>query len=194
MFNLSLIEEFITKIRKIPGTSRKQAEKIVAWILYSKDDEIYELSNYFKKLKDNISFCSFCNIPQENNNCYICNDTSRENKLLVVENPLIIEKLEKLSLFKGKYFVFKNLVKNEKSLDKFYLDLSKLLKYCKNFEEVIFGISPTLEGEVTTNLIRKEFEKFQINSSQLAIGIPIGASIDYMDEITLKFSIKNRQK
>lgn len=74
-------------------------------------------------------------------------------------------------------------------------DFNNLLDYVDNFNEIIIGLSPTAEGVLTSNLIFDTIkkEKPNINISSLAIGIPMGSSIDYMDQLTISYAIKNRK-
>ncbi|WP_416373514.1 hypothetical protein [Mycoplasmopsis felis] len=71
--------------------------------------------------------------------------------------------------------------------------INEFVKYSKEFDEVILGISPTLEGEILNNILKDILKTNSIKVSHLAIGVPLGASVDYIDETTLKMSIKNRQ-
>ncbi|VEU58622.1 toprim domain-containing protein [Mycoplasmopsis gallinacea] len=194
MFNSPTIEEFIEKLKKIPGISKKQAEKIVFWVLNSNEEDVNSVSNYFKKVKERISFCQFCLNAKEDDLCYICNDQDRKNTLMIVESQLVIQKIENARFYNGKYFVFEKLLKEENDTQKVMQIISKLKTYCQSFDEVILAISPTLQGEITNALIKKELEPLNIKVSQLAIGVPIGASVDYMDEFTLKFALEHRQK
>ncbi|RIV16704.1 toprim domain-containing protein [Mycoplasmopsis gallopavonis] len=194
MFNSKTIEEFIEKARKVPGISRKQAEKIVFWILNSSEEEVFSLASSIRKVKDKITFCPTCGNAIDQGACPICSENDRDNILLVVENVAIIEKIEKAKFYYGKYFVFKDLIKNEQDIQKAQIQITNLINYAKNFEEVILGISPNIHGEITNNILKKKLQDHNIKVSQLAIGLPIGSSVDYIDDITLKLSLVNRSK
>lgn len=195
MFKSDLIENFIDQAKKIPGISKKQAEKIVLWILNSDTQKVFEISNLMKKIKENIKFCPLCgNAVEDIENCAICHDPQRDNILLVVENVGIIEKIERAKFYYGKYFVFKQLIKTENDLSKIQNEIDRLVSYSTNFDEIILGISPTLEGEITNNILRKKIREKQLEVSQLAIGLPLGSSLDYIDDITLKLSLIHRSK
>ncbi|UUM19717.1 MULTISPECIES: toprim domain-containing protein [unclassified Mycoplasma] len=194
MFFSDSISKFIEEIRKLPNISKKQAEKIVLWVLQSPDSDVLRVANSFKRLKEKVHFCNFCQSPSEIEYCKYCDNAQRENKLLLVENFTIIDKIENAGFYKGKYYTFKNILKKESDVDKTMFEINSLKEYAQSFDEVILGISPTLHGEMTNVLIKKELSKIGINVSQLAIGVPIGASMDYIDEMTLKFSLIHRQK
>ncbi|WP_406614012.1 toprim domain-containing protein [Mycoplasma corogypsi] len=194
MFDLPTISEFIERIKKIPGISKKQAEKIVLWILASEELDVNVLANLFKRIKTQISFCEICGFSIENGKCSICHNDERDNVLLVVENLAALQKIENGGYYFGKYFIFNTLIKNDIDLKKAENNLSKLEKYAKSFDEIILAISPTLEGEMTNNIIKSRLSYLNLKVSSLAIGIPIGAQVDYIDDITLKMSLSNRKK
>ncbi|UUD36386.1 toprim domain-containing protein [Mycoplasmopsis citelli] len=194
MFFSDSIQKFIEEIRKLPNVSKKQAEKIVLWVLEHTESEVGLLANSFKRLKEKVHFCNLCQSPSEIDYCKYCDNSQRDNQLLIVENFTVIDKIENAGFYKGKYYTFKSLLKKESDVDKTLFEINSLKEYAKTFDEVILGISPTLHGEMTNVLIKKELTKMGINVSQLAIGVPIGASMDYIDETTLKFSLMHRQK
>ncbi|WP_036453007.1 toprim domain-containing protein [Mycoplasma buteonis] len=195
MFNSKIIQEFIDRFKKVPGISKKQAEKMVLWILNNPEHDVFLLANDIKKIKEKITFCEICgNAKELDSNCEICENNQRDNVLLIVENVGIIEKIERAKFYYGKYFVFKNLIKNEKDIIKIKDQIDTLVEYAEKFDEVILAISPTYEGEITKQILKKYLISKNISVSQLAIGLPLGSSVDYIDEITLKMSMINRSK
>lgn len=191
---IKAIEEAIEKIKKIDNLTTKQAEKIVNWIIETDEKHVLEVSNSFMELKRKIKYCSLCGYQTEEQKCSICVDSSRSNVLFIVENSKVINKMEKANIYDGKYFIFNNVISDEKSLDESNELIEKLIFYAKDFEEVIIGISPTLGGELTSQILKKYLRENNIKVSQLAIGLPVGASVDYIDTITLEQSIRNRTK
>ncbi|UWV82316.1 toprim domain-containing protein [Mycoplasmopsis cynos] len=146
-------------------------------------------------MKENTTFCQMCTNPIFNDEeCEICTDDSRENKLLVVESLQILNKIEKANFFKGKYFVFGKKLKSDYLIEKEIDLINKLSEYAKGFDEVILGISPNFDGEIIKYVLRKYLKNNAKKISELAIGLPIGSSVDYIDEITLKQSLINRTK
>ncbi|QNM93627.1 recombination protein RecR [Mycoplasma sp. Pen4] len=187
------ILEFVVKAKQIPGISKKQAEKIVYWILATEEDTVNDFANSIKKIKEHTDFCSICTNITYKGVCNVCSDLERENTLLIVESLQNLQKIEKAGFYKGKYYVFPHLVENITDIKKHSQEFDKLLNYSKTFDEVILGISPTLKGEITNEIIKKELQSCNVKVSQLAIGLPLGSSVDYIDEITLRFALKNRQ-
>ncbi|ATO30569.1 recombination protein RecR [Mycoplasmopsis bovirhinis] len=194
MFNSEKINETILRLTKLPGITKKTAEKIIYWILESSEQEVNLLANSFKSLKHDILFCQMCTAPLfENHECSVCNDQTRENKLLIVESLQIMQKIEKAKFYKGKYFVFRKKLLSETIINKEMNLINELITYARTFDEVIFGISPNIDGEITKHVLRKFLEKKNLNLTELAVGLPIGSSVDYIDEITLKLSLENRK-
>ncbi|MCU4706668.1 recombination protein RecR [Mycoplasma sp. CSL7503-lung] len=193
MFDSEIIEEFIKKITKLPNISKKTAEKIVYWIFEQDYQTVGLLANSFKIVKEKISLCEFCSRPKDGLECSICNDSDRENTLLVIENLQILDKIEKGEFYKGKYFVFNKKLNTQNEINENSDLIAKLIEHSKNFNEVILGISPNLEGEIVSTVLKGFLESNNINVTQIAIGIPIGASVDYIDQGTLNFSLKNRK-
>ncbi|QKT05169.1 recombination protein RecR [Mycoplasma sp. OR1901] len=193
MFDSEIIEEFIKKVTKLPSISKKTAEKIVYWIFEQDYQTVGLLANSFKQIKEEIMLCEFCSRPKEKNECSICGDINRENKLLIIESLQILEKFEKGNFYKGKYFVFNKKLNTQNDINNNSELIAKLIDHAKNFNEVILGISPNLEGEIVSAVLKGFLESHNINVTQIAIGVPIGASVDYIDQGTLNFSLKNRK-
>ena len=60
-------------------------------------------------------------------------------------------------------------------------------------KEVIIAIKPSIEGETTALYITKMLEKYDVVVSRIALGIPMGAEIDYVDALTLEMALENRK-
>lgn len=194
MFELETIKELVKRLQNIDGVSKKQAQKIANWIIFNDNKNICELLEAIKNVKNAIVSCELCGYLSEQKICNICLDEDRDKVLIVVENVLNISKFEKDGLFYGKYFVFDNLIEDNKENDKLEEKTQKLISRASLFKEVILAISPTLKGEITSIYIKKVLEKNMIHVSKIAIGVPIGANIDYIDSMTLRQAIMNRKK
>ncbi|TDV23562.1 DNA replication and repair protein RecR [Mycoplasmopsis mustelae] len=195
MFESEDINNLIQKLKKIPGFSKKSSEKFVYWIFDNEQISVNLLVNDIKKIKENTKFCNNCtNILDKKLECKICNDETRKNTLLVLENLSILDKIEKSGFYFGRYFIFNKQIESEYDYKNNLAYINDFLNYAKGFEEIILGISPTLKGEILINILKKALKNLKLKVSQIAIGVPLGASVDYIDETTLKFSIKNRQK
>ena len=125
-----------------------------------------------------------------------CSDDSRnKNVLCIVENPKDINLIEKNNIYNGYYFVLQNLISPSNGLDTTSLDLDSITELINNnkVKEVIIAIKPNIEGETTALYISKLLEKYDVIVSRIALGIPMGADIDYVDALTLEMALENRK-
>lgn len=187
-------EKLALSLKQLPGISKKQAEKISFYIIQSKTDILKELLETLKNARDNLQKCQKCNLISEDKICNICSDTSRENKLMIVESNIEVNKFENLEIYKGKYFVLDFLIKNLDDKKSYEEKYESILANLSQTEEVVLALSPTIDGEISAiyikNLIKKNFPKLKV--SQLANGLPVGSQVEYMDNLTLNLAFKNR--
>ncbi|AWX69311.1 toprim domain-containing protein [[Mycoplasma] anseris] len=191
IFELELI------LKKIPGFSKKQIQKIIDYLINSNKQEIDSLINAIQDFKENINKCEYCNnLLAYVKDCIICNDKNRDKKLLVVEQYRDIEKFEDLKIFNGYYFVLEGLYKLKNNDQNILNNIDKLLKIIDKYDEIILGLSATLEAQFCMQYLQKYIKsKYpKANVYQLSMGIPLGASVEYVDSITLKQSLINKLK
>lgn len=188
-------DDLVEMLREIPGISQKQATKIVNFFLKKNKNDLLKYKDKFFNNLLKIDKCSICGFYATNNECLICDNKERNNKLLIVENLEQIQKYENWKIFDGKYYSIPILFNKKLELIVENLNIDFLIKYINHFDEIIIALSPTVEGVFTTNYlceqIKKNYPKKHISS--LSIGIPMGSSIDFMDQLTLSYAIKNRK-
>ncbi|MCK5945660.1 MAG: recombination protein RecR [Mycoplasmataceae bacterium] len=187
----SLIE-LTNELSSLPGISKKNAEKIAYHIANSENEVGNELIETIKNVNDKISKCDKCNHISESKECGICSDKTRTKILVVVETPLDIFKFEEMLDFKPYYHVLGGLINVSKRISFDELNTDKLKERAEKMNEVILALSPNLEGIVTSNYIKEIL--YGIKVTQLAQGIPLGAAMEYVDEITLKAALENRKE
>ncbi|CAC13224.1 RECOMBINATION PROTEIN RECR [Mycoplasmopsis pulmonis] len=186
------IDNLILNLKKLPGVGTKQAEKISFFLLKQNENEVEQIINSIVDLKKNIKECQNCNFLQSNNICHFCMDKSRNKQLMIFETTSDALKFEKLGIYRGKYFIIKNLIENVKNANEPKWK-DKLLHYASNFEEIIIALNPTIEGQITSNYIKVILEEVALKVTKLAQGLPINSQIDYIDPITLNLSFENRK-
>ncbi len=182
-------------IKTIPSISNKQAQKIAKYLIDQNIENLKKNSalifDYLKKIKK----CVLCSYYTNDKLCNICLSLDRDKKLLIIENVDQIFQYEKWKIYYGKYYLFPQLFNEKLVQKKITFDWSPFFDYLKEFEEIIIGISPNQQGILTINYLLEEINKNipHIKVSQLAIGIPFGVSIDYIDQLTMSYAIKNRK-
>lgn len=190
------IQKLEELLKTVFDFTKKQFQKFIFNIFKSSSEDIDQICNQIKALRNSIKKCNICNRYNENTICNICLDTNRTKQLMLVGNSLDIDKFENIGLYKGKYFVFDQNIslKNEDFIVSSLLE--KLIDILKDKNELILSLSPTIEGQFNMHYIKK-FLKNKINFTnifQLSTGIPLGSSVEYIDQDTLKESLLNKIK
>lgn len=178
--------------KKFSGIGKKQSERMSHQVLRFSNDEFSEFLKLLNDVKKNIKNCEICENYTTNNICNICSSETRENKLMIVESIEEILRYEEWGFYKGKYFVFPIIFNNKfEKINNF--NISKLLNYSSKFNEVIVALSATIEGTLTANFIDEQLSN-SVKVSHLANGVPVGASIEYIDKLTFTHAFKNRKE
>lgn len=172
--------------------SSKQ-KKSLAHYLVTNATKIKQPLNELLRLLDQIQPCSLCQNFTDQNLCQICRSEDRQKQLMIIEDIDKIEQFEKENLFQGKYYLVPILY--NKKFEQKPFDFQVLLNYLDQFDEVILALNSTSEGILTANLIIDQIKtKSQIKISQLATGIPLGTKMEYIDDLTLNYALKNRKE
>ena len=200
MSGYSSIEQLIKLFSRIPGIGPKSAERITFFLLQSNTEYVNDLSDAIKFVKQKIKNCKICGNYTEEDTCDICRNPKRDNKkICVVEEPKDLLVLEKLKIYHGLYHVLFGVISPINGVGPDDLNLKSLIDRVaeaeagEEFEEIILATNPTSEGDTTAFYISKLLKKQNIKMTRLAYGMPVGASIDYTDMITLARSFMDRK-
>lgn len=190
------IKDLIECFSKLPSIGTKTAERLALSTIDMSEEVIDLFSESLKNIKTKIKKCDICNNYTESDKCSICsNDKRNKDILCIVENPKDINLIEKNNIYNGYYFVLQNLISPSNGLDPTSIELDRIIDLIKsnNVKEVIIAIKPNIEGETTSLYISKLLEKYDVVVSRIALGIPMGADIDYVDSLTLEMALENRK-
>lgn len=191
------LAKLIEYYKKLPGIGEKSAERLAIATIEFQEKEIEEFSETLINAKKNLQKCSICGHLTDTEKCSICEDTTRNSNLIcVVEDYKSIFSFEKSGKFSGKYHVLNGLISPIDDIGPEEINLPSLLKRLENLTkpELIMALKPTIEGEATTLYIKKILEDKDITISRLSYGLPIGADIDYLDNITIEKALEDRKK
>lgn len=190
---LTLLQKLIDCLKSFPSISKKQAEKLAYLFITKNKKEAEELSLLINSLQNKIHACKECGYLSENTTCYICSDPSRLNILVVVESTLDVLKFEKFQTIKAYYHVLGGLMNiSSKNETENLITVAELKERVGKYREVILALNSNLEGLVTSTFIKELLKDQKV--TQLAQGIPLGAALEYVDEITLKAALDNRKE
>ena len=189
--NPNSLKNLIEQFSKLPGIGKKTAERLSIYMLKVGKEEANNFSESINNLKTNIQTCKVCHSFTDDI-CYICNDSSRDEKIIcVVEDPVDIFLIEK-SGFKGMYHVLNGLISPLDGIKPENLNIDSLLKRLDKVEEIVLGIEASSEGDVTNLYLSEALKNLNIRVTRFSRGMPIGSSLEFVDELTLAHSINDR--
>ncbi len=189
------IQKAIEEFSKLPGVGPKSAERLTFHLLRSSKASPEVLGTALLALKNELKYCTICQMIALRELCPICLDRSRDTKtILVVEEPLEVVAFEK-SGYKGVYHVLHGVLSPIDGMGPEQLRLKELIDRCKNgtMEEVIIATNLDTEGEATASYIRQHVAPHVATITRLAHGLPMGADIEFADQVTLREAIAGRR-
>lgn len=195
MSSQSGVEQLIYIFSKLPGLGTRSARRIVLHLLQDKDVRLKSFMQVLDDAFNRIKQCVTCGNLDYEEQCKICIDPMRHDKVItVVETVAELWAIERSESFNGKYHVL-NCGNNMNNRDAAQLKLPQLLSRCKEAqtEELIIATNSTLDGQTTAYFITEFFRELPMKTTRLASGIPIGGELDYLDEGTLNAAFQSRK-
>ena len=196
MEHIKAVTSLIASYKKLPGIGNKTAERLAYASLSFSQEELDNFISSLKYVKENVHKCSKCGMYIDTLTCPICDDSSRDDSLLmVVNNSKSVFSFEKTNKYHGKYFILKGLISPIKGIGAEQVGINELIDLLKKegAQELIIALDSTLEGEITSQYIYKLVSPLNIKITRLAYGLPIGADIEYVDERTIELSLLDRK-
>lgn len=192
------IQNLIDQFCKLPGIGPKTAERLTFAFLKWQHQDKLDFAAAFSQINGSIIHCSICHNISEKDPCTICSDKTREqNKICVVAEPHDLAAIENTGEFKGLYHVLSGVLDPLHGITPDKLRTDELAaKVQKNkISEIILAFNPDMEGEATMIYLKNLLQPFKkIKITRLARGMPVGADLEYTDEITLSNALKNRKE
>ena len=191
------LSNLINYFKKLPGIGEKSAERLALSVLNMSQEDINSFASSMIDSKNNLDQCSICGHITDKDVCDICADDRRnKNVICVLEDYKSVFAFEKAGNYDGVYHVLNGLISPIDDVNPEDINIASLVKRVSELEkpEVIIALKSTVEGETTTLYLQKILEKKKVDISRLSYGIPMGAEIDFLDEITLDRALSDRKK
>ena len=190
------IESLIEQFAQLPGVGRKSAERMAFYVLdVMSDEDAKRMSHIIAEAKSSIKFCEVCQNLTDTSPCHICSSQKRDRSVIcVVETPKDVSAIEKTGQYNGLYHVLHGAISPIDNISPDDIRIKELLLRLTNgeTEEVIMATNPTVNGTATAVYIQKLLKPFNIKVTRIAHGIPMGADIEYADEVTLSKALEAR--
>lgn len=196
MTNRNPLDPLITLLSKWPGIGPKSAQRLAFYLLSLPTNQVAHISDVMVSLREKIQNCETCFNISTSPHCYVCADKQRDpSRLCIVAHPRDIFAIERTNEYRGVYHVLGGLLS---PLDGSYPDalrikelVDRLNKFA--YSEIILAINPTVEGESTILYLQSLLKSYSVSVSALAYGLPVGADMDYADELTLQKALLGRR-
>lgn len=195
------IQDLIDVFSQFPSIGPKTAQRFVFYLLRKNPKNLEKFIAQLQNLNQ-VHSCSVCgNFSSQEKICRICSSTKRDKSVIaVVDEPQDLMTIEHMGEYKGVYHILGGLIDTTKNIGPENLRIKQLLKRLQDLQvkELIFALDATLEGESTmlyiANIIKKNPKlSQQIKLTRIARGLPLGAEIEYADEVTLSDALKSRK-
>jgi recombination protein RecR len=199
------VSKVIESFERLPGIGPKTAQRLAFYLLHVPQDDLDEFARSLTGLKSNTVLCSVCKNVAESDPCTICSNPSRDASIVcVVEQPTDVLSIERTGKYQGLYHVLHGAIDplNNIGPEEIYIaDLIKRLRFRESgITEIILALNPNMEGEATSMYITKQILNLKSTIlnlpkiTRLAHGLPIGADIEYADEVTLSRALEGRRE
>ena len=195
IFSSTLLENAVNEFAKLPGIGKKTALRLVLHLLKKNVEDVTSFSEAIVKMREEINFCARCHNISDKQLCNICADRARrQNMICVVESIRDVIAIESTQQYNGLYHVLGGIISPLDGIGPDQLQIESLIKRVdhENTEELIFALSPNIQGDTTIFYISKKIKKQSIKITTIARGIAFGGELEYADEMTLARSISNR--
>jgi recombination protein RecR len=189
----ALIEQF----QKFPSVGPKSAQRMAFHLLRMSKADVEKFATTILEAKETTKTCEICFNISSNSPCEICSSSQRDRTTIcVVAESKDLIAIEKTNEYKGLYHVLQGLISPMDGIGADDIRIKELLTRLTDNEvkEVILALSPSVEGEATSLYLTKLIKPFGITVSRIAFGLPVGADLEYADEITIAKAIEGRRE
>jgi recombination protein RecR len=192
------VNRLVTELARLPGIGQRTAQRLAFHLLSASDDEALALADAIREVKETVGRCEVCFNLAVGSRCRICEDERRDPELIcVVEQPSDVIPLERTHEFPGRYHVLGGALSPIDGVDPEDLRIAELVERASDngVREVVVATNSTTTGEATAlyiaDALRERAPKVAV--TRLASGLPVGADLEYADEVTLGKALRGRR-
>lgn len=194
-YNLAPLQQLIEQFERMPGIGHKTAQRMAFYILGLSKEQAQEFANAVTNAHTKIKQCKICCNLADDELCPVCKSETRDKSVIcVVEDPRDVAAIERTHEYNGTYHVLHGAISPMDNRGPDSIKIKELLARLKDgsVDEVIMATNPTVEGEATAMYISRLLKPMGITVSRLAYGVPVGADLEYADEVTLSRALEGR--
>ena len=194
-FPSKLLEDAVGAFQLLPGIGRKTATRLVLHLLKQDQEEVKRFTDSISRARNEIRYCRRCHNISDADLCPICANPRRDATTLgVVENIQDVLAIENTQQYLGLYHVLGGIISPMDGVGPSDITIDSLVERVATGEvkEVIFALSPTMEGDTTNFFIQRKLAPYKVRTTVIARGIAVGDELEYADEVTLGRAIANR--
>lgn len=196
-YSIAPLERLTEQLERLPGVGRKSAARLAFHLLYMPQAEAKALQDAVADAREKICECPVCCNLTDTSPCAICGDSRRDVSVIcVVEDPRDVLAIERTREYHGLYHVLHGTISPMDGRGPEQLRIKQLLHRLEDerVTEVIMATNPTVEGDYTAVYLSRLLKPLHIKVTRLAYGIPVGADLEYADEVTLSRSLEGRSE
>ena len=191
------LQDLIDEFGQLPGIGPKSAQRMAIHVLEADEDDVARLVDAINAVRTRVRHCEICGNVTEEPTCSICRDARRDpTKVCVVQEPKDIQAVEAARVFRGRYHVLGGVIDPIHGIGPEQLRIAALMKRLGEGEiaEVILATNPNVEGEATAAYLARMLSNMGIETSRLAMGLPMGGDLEYADSVTLGRALEGRRR
>lgn len=194
-YEVASLAKLIEQFERLPGIGRKTAQRLAFHVLNLSEQQAQEFADAITQAHQKIHRCAVCCNLSEDELCPICARPGRDKSTIcVVEDPRDVLAIERTHEYNGTYHVLHGVISPMNGVGPEELTVKELIaRMGGEVKEVIMATNPTVEGEATAMYLSRLLKPLGVAVSRLAYGVPVGADLEYADEVTLMRAIEGRQ-
>jgi recombination protein RecR len=192
------IDRLITELSKLPGIGQRTAQRLAFHLLRASEQDALGLAEAIREVKERVGLCEVCFNLSEGPRCRICSDERRDRSVIcVIEEPADVIPIERTHEYRGVYHVLGGALSPIDGVDPEDLKITELVGRVRDGDvnEVVIATNPTTSGEATAFFIAEALRELDgdVSVTRLASGLPMGADLEYADEVTLGKALTGRR-